>query len=412
MQTITHPFPLFDSYKRFIDADDGDYPETHILLNPIFSDDQNKKQHYIWTKEYLLFIARNKAEGTFDRFRNECERFLLWCWCFKSDKSLAQLNKIDILEYADFLWSPPKSWIGHDANTRRYIEAEGLFKINGDWRPFVARKTKSLKVAAPYQISQSTLNASFVALTTFFNHLIDLDFLGKNPIKQAKKDCRHLMKNTQIKQVHRLNDLQWQTVLDCAKSMADQDSKYERHLFLVAALKSLYLRISELSERENWKPVMSHFWHADGYWWLKIYGKGNKVRDVSVPQDFLLFLERYRISRNLSPLPMMDEKTAIISKNNSHEGLGSRQLRRFVQSVFDEAFHLLVKKGLVLEASELKSATTHWLRHTGASMDVENNRDLKYLSEDLGHASLATTDTIYVQTDIRNRAESGKYRKV
>ena len=45
-------------------------------------------------------------------------------------------------------------------------------------------------------------------------------------------------------------------------------------------------------------------------------------------------------------------------------------------------------------------------------MDVENNRDLKYLSEDLGHASLATTDTIYVQTDIRNRAESGKYRKV
>jgi len=412
MSSITHPLPLFDSYKRFIVSNDADYPDTREQLNSLFRADPNKMQHWLWTKEYLQFIARNKAEGTFDRFRNECERFLLWCWCFKPDTPLSQLNKLDILQYADFLWSPPKSWIGQDANTRRYIECEGLFKVNEHWRPFVARKPKASKVAAPYQISQSTLNASFVALTTFFNHLIDLDILGKNPVKQAKKDCRHLMKNTQIKQVHRLSDLQWQTVLDCAKYMADHDSKFERHLFLIAALKSLYLRISELSERDNWKPVMGHFWHKDGYWWLKVYGKGNKLRDVSVPQAFLPFLERYRLSRHLSALPMMDENIAIISKHNAHQGLGSRQLRRFVQEVFDEAFHKLVKKGLEVEANELKSATTHWLRHTGASMDVENHRDLKYLSEDLGHASLATTDTIYVQTDIRNRAESGKYRKV
>jgi integrase len=37
---------------------------------------------------------------------------------------------------------------------------------------------------------------------------------------------------------------------------------------------------------------------------------------------------------------------------------------------------------------------------------------LKDLSEDLGHASMATTDTIYVQTENRVRAESGKKRKV
>lgn len=45
-------------------------------------------------------------------------------------------------------------------------------------------------------------------------------------------------------------------------------------------------------------------------------------------------------------------------------------------------------------------------------MEIERGRALKDLSEDLGHASMATTDTVYVQTDTRVRAESGKQRKV
>ncbi|MEJ2682138.1 MAG: site-specific integrase, partial [Gammaproteobacteria bacterium] len=57
-------------------------------------------------------------------------------------------------------------------------------------------------------------------------------------------------------------------------------------------------------------------------------------------------------------------------------------------------------------------ASTHWLRHTGASMEIERGRALKDLSEDLGHASMATTDTVYVQTENRVRAKSGKSRKV
>jgi integrase len=45
-------------------------------------------------------------------------------------------------------------------------------------------------------------------------------------------------------------------------------------------------------------------------------------------------------------------------------------------------------------------------------MEVERGRALKDLSEDLGHSSMATTDTVYVQTETRIRAESGKKRKV
>ena len=50
--------------------------------------------------------------------------------------------------------------------------------------------------------------------------------------------------------------------------------------------------------------------------------------------------------------------------------------------------------------------------HTGASLEIERGRALKDVSEDLGHASMATTDTVYVQTSARKRAASGRDRKV
>ena len=64
------------------------------------------------------------------------------------------------------------------------------------------------------------------------------------------------------------------------------------------------------------------------------------------------------------------------------------------------------------KALKLKEATTHWLRHTGASMEIGRGCPLKDVSEDLGHASMATTDTVYVQSENKLRAESGKKRKV
>jgi integrase len=47
-----------------------------------------------------------------------------------------------------------------------------------------------------------------------------------------------------------------------------------------------------------------------------------------------------------------------------------------------------------------------------ASMEIERDRPLKDLSEDLGHSSSATTDTVYVQVERKRRASSGKDRKV
>jgi site-specific recombinase XerD len=118
------------------------------------------------------------------------------------------------------------------------------------------------------------------------------------------------------------------------------------------------------------------------------------------------------LSRGLSQLPANGENTVLVEKIRGQGGMSSRHLRRIVQEVFDLAYQNMKQVEGENRALKLKEASTHWLRHTGASMEIERGRALKDLSEDLGHASMATTDTVYVQTENKKRAESGKRRKV
>lgn len=121
------------------------------------------------------------------------------------------------------------------------------------------------------------------------------DYAAGNPAQIAKSDCRHFIKDAQVSDVKRLSAQQWDYVLQTATHMADENNLNERSLFVIAALKTLFLRISELSERPRWVPIMGHFWEdSAGNWWLKIFGKGRKIRDITVPPSFMDYLKRYR----------------------------------------------------------------------------------------------------------------------
>ena len=370
----------------------------------------------IGEKFFLLTLAENKSEHTYDRFRNDVERFLLWSFIEKQ-KPIDQLRKSDFLEYADFCWQPPVTWIG-TSNQERFKIANGYSSANEHWFPFKIQAPKSLKAQfvidkKKYRPSQQTLTSMFTAIIAFYNYLMSEDFCVGNPAQIAKKDCRHFIIDSQVKEIKRLTTIQWQYVLDTAVEMADENPIFERNLFVIAALKTLFLRISELSERPNWSPVMSHFWQdEDENWWLKVFGKSRKLRDITVPVDFLPFLERYRSSRGLIGLPASNENSILVEKVRGQGGMTSRHLRRLVQSVFDQAYENMRVSESANKALKLKEASSHWLRHTGASMEIERGRPLKDISEDLGHASMATTDTVYVQSENKKRAESGKKRKV
>ncbi len=406
---IPKPSPLFPKPSEIPNFDIRDFPTISSTLDQPWKKD-------IWEQafDFLAYIRRNKSEHTYVRFRSEIEKLLLWLFLIK-EQPLDTLRKIDILDYADFFWQPPKTWMAF-GNYDRFVLNNGFYQVNEKWLPYkvtVPKGSNQKPDKTKYRPSQQSLSSMFTAINAFFKHLTEEEFLFGNPVPLAKKDCRYFIKDSQVKKTKRLTEDQWNYVLKTCIELADADTYYERNLFLIITLKTLFLRISELSERPDWSPKMGDFWKDhDGNWWLKVYGKGRKLRDVTVPTQYIDYIRRYRSSQNLPGLPSTGELNPIIYKLRGPGNPTARQLTRLVQEIFDKAFEQMKKEQGVENAQQLKESSSHWLRHTGASMEIERGRDMKDVSEDLGHASMATTDVVYVQSEDKKRAASGKNRKV
>lgn len=403
------PIPLFPPYAALSDFDWTEYPQ----LNDFFSVQPDWcREHWTWAKDYLLYLGRNKSEHTFIRFRSDVEKFLLWSFLI-AERPLDLFKKSDLLNYADFFYKPPQSWITL-ANVDKFQLDGGRYRVNKAWRPFRFIAEGSEADKKKYRPSPKSIQAMFSAVIGLYAHLMDNEKIMGNPAMLAKKDYKkHRVVDKSIKETKRLDQQQWQFLLETARQMAEENPMLERNLFLLATMKTLFLRISELSERDQWAPIMSHFWQDDAKnWWLKIFGKGNKIRDISVPDSYLPYLERYRLWRGLPALPRRQEQEPIIEKIRGRGGMTARQLSRLVHQVLAAAHKTMQARAGAKAAQIFTEVSPHWLRHTGASMEIERGRALKDVSEDLGHASMATTDTVYVQSSAMQRAKSGKGRAV
>jgi len=369
--------------------------------------------------EYALkfLYSYNGSSATYNSYRREIERLLQWCWRIE-EVSVLSLKRESIEEFIRFFFNPPMAWIG-TKNVARFKNSKGKRVVNEDWRPFVTTVSKSEfrggAEADPQQFcpSQSAIKATFSILSSFYGFLIQESLIESNPVALIKQKSKFIRKD-QIKPiVRRISNLQWDYVLETAELMAQENAEeHERTLFIMNCLYAMYLRISELVADERSKPVMGDFRKDhDGSWWFHVIGKGNKNRTVTVCNDMLKALKRYRKSLGLSLLPSPDEQTPLISKVKGKGSVTStRQIRRVVQNCFDASYQRMKDDGLEDDALDLKAATVHWLRHTGISEDVKL-RPREHVRDDAGHSSMATTDR-YIDSDLRERHASGREKRV
>ena len=261
-------------------------------------------------------------------------------------------------------------------------------------------------------MSQSAIQAIFAVLSSFFNYLIQEDYLDSNPVAQIRQKSKFVRKSQLQKPIRRLSELQWSYVIETAGKMAKNEPlMHERTLFIMNALFGMYLRISELVETTRWTPRMGDFERdLEGNWWFRTVGKGNKERVISVSDSMLAALKRFRLSRGLGELPVPGEATPLVNKTRGQGGITStRQIRGIVQQCFDKAIEALEKDGFSEEAAQLGAATVHWLRHTGISEDVKF-RPREHVRDDAGHGSSAVTDR-YIDVQLGERHASAR-RKV
>lgn len=411
----TYPgHPLFDTAEQLDDAQTLDrYPTLRAFLADA---PQGARDDYAITRQFLSNYQ--DVQGTFTRFRGELQRFLIYLWCV-CRRNLAQTDQ-DVLErYFQFIKTPPAPWIA-DSIQRAFLDKDDLRVGNPDWRPFVNR------VGERYTVKQATLNAASSALQTFFRYLQVRGHITHNPLLHTRRRARKAQMSKAQHQpgtARRLTDWQWSYLLEALTEAASDDPAYERHLFVVVTLKALYLRVSELAPRRDGTGVMRNpvfgdfrrqLIQGEEVWDFLVFGKGDKVRRVTVPDAYLDYLRRWRSARELSPgLPLPGDEHPLVPGSDGH-ALGVRQIARIFEQAMRMAAQRMRDEGLADEAQVMAdiSTSTHYLRHTGASQDIENGADIRHISEELGHASAAFTEAVYVNADQARRYHSGKRRRV
>lgn len=372
---------------------DPEILEMHVLhaasmpeVYTVYLEDWRITAHFLLNYKY--------SYETFKSYRRDVERFLLWYWIHHG-MSLDHVHVGHVQKYIDFVQSIPREWC-MSAHYRRYIDPEQQMP-NPQWRPFIHNTTTK-------NIQLKTLLA---ILSSYFQYLVDHDRLRKNPIKLLKQK-RHLVSHgTTDRVVRKLSTTQWQLVLSLAEAKKDQSWAHCRNWWMLGLFYLLGLRISEVSVTQRHSPMMQDFWRDEhGHWWFKTVGKGNKSREIAVPEALITMLIQVRIFLGLPQYLVVGERTPLLLKTKGQGGLGARHIRSCITACFQEASDHLRCTGQEEDAAHLECATVHWLRHTSIS-DAVKFRPLEHVRDDAGHSSIMITD-IYVDSDRLERHQSAQ----
>lgn len=395
------PSPIFDT---------ADKTSFDTPIPAFFAEQTWLQPDYQCARTFLYAYKENVA--TFNAYRREIERLLLWAWLIHQ-KSILQLKRADIDDYLKFCQKPPTTWIGLK-KIAHFVCVNDKKIANPGWRPFVATVKKSAVKEGigpdvkQYHLADKSFREIFSVLSSFYNFLIQENLTELNPILQIRQKSKYLRKVQATKQNRRLSELEWTFVIETAERLATENVKHQRTFFIMSALYGMYLRISELTASKRWTPKMADFQKdRDGFWWFTTVGKGNKERQIAVSDAMLTALKHWRKHLGLSALPAVDDDSPLIPKERGHGPISStNQIRNIVQYCFDQAILRMQDEGFSEESAGLKAATVHWLRHTGISDDVKR-RPREHVRDDAGHSSSAITDK-YIDIELRARHLSAK----
>jgi site-specific recombinase XerD len=343
-----------------------------------------------------LSVKAGDNPNTFRAYRMQAERFLLWA-LFEKQKPLSSVVPEDCADYLQFLtalagpkgpWSwerPREEWIGPKTNKRWHP----------DWKPF----TGSMTTASRRQ--------AIIILKGLFGFLVRTRYLKDDPwleIKTPEKSGKRLSVH------HALNGHQWQAVLDELETL--EGEAYYRLRFVLWVLYSAGLRLAELASLKAGHLVRQ----SDRSWDLQVRGKGNREREIPLGSDvikmMLDYLEGRGYPRNPSEwpasLPLVSSLTHQKVQKTRDQPLAERTLFQLLKRHFDNAAERLDD---LIDASQLRLASTHWLRHTFATEVLARGAGIDVAQELLGHSDSATTSIYTHASRARKRAAIESLRR-
>lgn len=333
---------------------------------------------------------------TFESYRKEAERLLLWC-TLQRGVALSALTHEDWLAYMVFLKDPrPASrWISDDG--KKYARADPR------WRPF----------AGP--LSQSSQRQSAVILNALFSWLVSAGYLSGNPLALAR--TRKRRPSPRVSRY--LDEELWTevktTIAELPTSTVRERERKSRLRWLFTLCYICGLRISEISS-----TTMGNFFRRrdrDGTqrWWLEVLGKGGKKRIIPATTELMDELGTYRRSLGYPDFPVSGEATPLLLPiGGKHRTLSRGGIHEIIKDVFIRTSERVRLRGPEFAplADVVRQASTHWLRHTAGSHMANSDVDLRHVRDNLGHESLSTTNAYLHSSDSARHTETESKHKI
>jgi len=333
-----------------------------------------------------LMEAKNDAEAiamflneykdvpeTLRSYSKEVERLLLWC-IHVARVNISSLRRSHLLAYQAFLKKPtPKIvWCGPNVGRLRKDDS-----YNDAWRPFVKG------------LSGNSINKALKILDSFFNYLVQTNYLIGNPLAvDRRRKKRNQSKSRIIDRYLELDEIQAVVTALNTYPVREQKKEFQviRARYLILLLFYTGLRISEAANHR-----MGHFIQRESNWFLRITGKGKKIREIPIPDALLFALSKFRDHVGLSPsLPKFRERTPLIPMQNLKTPISARRIDQIIR----DSFRLGAERFEPNEprkASKLHAASAHWLRHSYVTYLLESGAPLKVVQENAGHSDVGTT---------------------
>lgn len=351
---------------------------------------------------WLMTLPMN--QNTQRSYRCQVERFLLWM-VFERGKALSSATTEDCVAYREFLdvLEPGRLWFW---KTRRddWVGTRARPRTSEDWRPF----------AGP--LAPTSQRLALTILTGLFEWLCRQRYLQVNPWDAVPpKQAQEFV----IRTDHSLTEAQWAHCLRCLKTLP-KDEKYYRLWALTNLAQLLGLRLSELASIAVAKPARAGRvspglkpGSSSKQWVLDVVGKGHKIRRVIVEGPALLAVEAYGRAQGLPDrLDEWPPGTHLFNTlgggswranpdgGDARQPLSHSQVYRTLKAFFKWAAS---KASSPRDAAHLNEASTHWLRHTNATLAIEAAISKQDVQELLGHSSGDVTD-LYIHTQDSQKA--------
>lgn len=217
--------------------------------------------------------------------------------------------------------------------------------------------------------SPSTVNRHLSAIRSFYAFLLDEHLVNNSPFK---------MIHGPKKEKKLPNYLKYQEFVDLIDSLSDTDLDI-RNRMILELLFATGVRVSELV---NIKLVDISFKECE----IKVFGKGKKMRIVYFNKECQKVMSTYVLGARQKILNGKKNDYLIINH------LGNKITPRGVEDIIDKC---------IQKSSLNHKISPHTLRHTFATLLLNEGMDIREVQELLGHARLSTT-SIYTHVSNEN----------